>query len=128
MEYQSMSNKFQIEKVLVSSTLHLTDEDIDLIECEAESFGAPYEISSEGFYESKGVYLRVCNISKDVMKSSNPSEGFALVYLFAESFECKQIYFKEGGPVYDGIPTYYETELNYDACEAPYDLNFIYEI
>jgi len=54
------------------------------------------------------------------MNSASTSEGFALLYLFAESFGCKNIRFKADGPVYDGIPTYLDTEVGFDAYEAHY--------
>ena len=86
-------NDFVIEDgMLLASKKHIEDPDI-------------FMILTDSCFSSGAIEAEISSRQK-VYIDSAVSEGLSLLYLFAESFNCKKIRFVADGPIYKGIPTY----------------------
>jgi len=88
---------FEIEKTFVASTIHIEEEDIELLRLDDE-----WRLNDYAY----GILIYIGDEDATNVFSSNYSEGLRLLILFAISLDCKYLKLDSDGPVYDKFPEY----------------------
>ena len=88
---------FEIEKTFVASTIHIEEDDINLLHISDQWRLNDYEY---------GILIYIGDDEAMSVFSSNYSEGLKLLVLFAISLNCKYLKLDSDGPIYDKLPEY----------------------
>tara|TARA_Y100000310_G_scaffold305881_1_gene346530 strand:+ start:575 stop:847 length:273 start_codon:yes stop_codon:yes gene_type:complete len=87
----------EIEKTLVASTVHIEQDDFDLLNMDEAWRLSPYEY---------GTIIYIGDEEAIDYFSSNYSEGLKLLVLFAVSLDCKYLKLDSDGSIYEEFPQY----------------------